>query len=84
MKIIDTTAISPTGEELSPNEVYWVYNGLDCCLTAEIRHKLTAMMDDTARATYEQHMRMQAPILEMMMRGVKIDMTARREELKRA
>lgn len=77
MKIIDTRNLSPEGSELNANEVYWVYNGLDCCLTAEIRNELSSRMDDSARATYAQHMRMQAPILEMMMRGCLINLSAR-------
>lgn len=75
MKIIDTTDLldDEFSESLTSNEVYWIYNGLDCCLTSEIRDKLNPLFTDTTRATYNTAMQMQAPIFEMMLRGVLTD-----------
>lgn len=72
MNIIDTRTIG-NGESLDAMQTYYVYNGLDCCLTSEIRDALDAVMDDTARATYKHTMDMQAPIFEMNLRGVLTD-----------
>lgn len=80
MKIIDTSKLESDkhnwlyeGKVLTPSEVYWLYNGLDCCLTSEIRTKLLSQLDDTTRATYQHTMNMQAPILEMNCRGILTD-----------
>jgi len=75
-------------EHLAPNNVYegvslphthgeWIYNGLDCCLTHEIFDTIEPQLDEHTRATYEFSKSLQAPILEMNMRGVKIDEPAR-------
>lgn len=73
MKIFDTRELPADGAGLSPNDVYWIYNGLDSCMTSEIREVLSSQMDEVSRATYDRTMQMQAPILEMMLRGTLID-----------
>jgi len=73
MKIYDTSTLPPNGEGLSLDEVYWLYNGLDCCLTSEIRATLYEHLDETSRATYHRTIQLQAPFLEMMLRGVLIN-----------
>lgn len=80
MKIINTAELITDADlgGLTPDEAYWVYNGLDCCITEEIRHKLIAQLDDVTRPMYEHTIRMQAPILDMMLRGIKVDETHRR------
>jgi len=82
VKIFDTTEIDPTGKGLSDNEVYWLYNGLDCCLTSELRDKLLPMLDEIRGKTYAQAIRIQAPFLDMMLRGVQVD-TAHRDRVLR-
>lgn len=71
MKIIDTSEMDP--DQLSLNDAYWVYNGLDCCLTMEVKESLEGRLCPTTRATYEQAMRVQAPFLDMMLRGLTVD-----------
>ena len=71
VKIIDTSEMDP--DTLSPNDAYWVYNGLDCCLTMEVKESLDARHDEVTRKTYEHTMRMQAPFLDMMTRGLTVD-----------
>lgn len=58
---------------LSKDHKDWVYNALDCCVTYEIKDVLTAEIDATSRATYEFSKSLQAPVLEMTLRGTKID-----------
>jgi DNA polymerase-1 len=70
MKILDTSALP---DDLDANEVYWAYNGFDCCLTYEIRDKLRGYLDATSSATYARALDLQAPYLEMMLRGVNIN-----------
>ena len=69
MKIIDTTQPLPE----SRTEGLHVYNGLDCCITLEVFDVIAPYLDNTTRATYEFSKALQAPILEMNMRGVLID-----------
>jgi len=53
-----------------------VYNGFDCCLTHEIYAKF---MQNRAQAepAYSFELALQAPVLEMMLRGFRVDPTAR-------
>lgn len=71
MKIIETDKIKPTS--LKAHEREWVYNGLDCCITAEVLDVLLPQLDNTTRRTYEFSKALQAPTLEMRLRGVRID-----------
>jgi len=77
MRIINTAELDLLN--LSTDENYWVYNGLDNCVTLEIFNELNAMIDDTARHTYEFSKALQAPVLEMNMRGVLVNQNRRRE-----
>ncbi len=70
MKIIDTTQIPAN---LGRTENLHVYNGLDCCVTLEVFGVTNQLLDNTTRGTYEFSKSLQAPILEMNMRGVLID-----------
>lgn len=57
-----------------------VYNGLDACVTFEIWEKLRKQLgNDDRNITYSFERALQAPALEMMLRGFKIDEYARRE-----
>lgn len=79
-KIIDTSQLDQL--QLSPDENHWVYNGLDNCLTLEIFNELSATIDETARRTYEFSLALQAPVLEMNMRGVLINQNRRRDVIR--
>lgn len=94
MKIFDTANLDERSMAvLSSDEASWVYNGLDCCVTAEVYQNLICQLADepeNVKETYYQALNKLAPILEMSMRGTKIDEAARRksiaelsEELKR-
>jgi DNA polymerase I len=74
-RIIQTGDLKP-GQKLSQNENDWIYNGLDCCVTIEVRDALLPLLDNTTASTYQFSKELQAPILEMSMRGVRVDMAA--------
>jgi DNA polymerase-1 len=52
-----------------------VYNGLDCCVTAECLDAMLPQLDDITLATYNFSRALQAPALEMSLRGVRVDRT---------
>src|SRR5438093_13440357 len=77
MKTIDTSTILPS--ELSSWEREQVYNGLDCCVTAEVLESLLPQLDNQTHATYAFSKALQGPCLEMRLRGVRIDLHRRDE-----
>jgi DNA polymerase-1 len=70
-EIIDTSTLDLS--HYNSDEVYWLYNGFDCCLTEEIFSTLSPMIDDTARKTYEFSKSLQGPVLEMNLRGILVN-----------
>ncbi len=75
-KIIDT---STDIETLSRWEKDQIYNGLDCCVTAEVLDVLLPQLDSHTAATYTFSKELQGPILEMRLRGVLVDQSRRAE-----
>lgn len=71
MKIINTDKILPTS--LNASEREYVYNGLDCCITAEVLDVLLPQLDDITASTYGFSRALQGPCLEMRLRGVRVD-----------
>jgi DNA polymerase I-like protein with 3'-5' exonuclease and polymerase domains len=69
MKIWNSTDGTPT----SVSEGLWFYNGLDCCVTLEVLEVLLPQLDEITSATYEHSLALQAPVLEIECRGIKID-----------
>lgn len=65
--------------EANPNSIpdQWerdqIYNGLDCCVTAEVLDALLPQLDATTAATYSFSRALQGPALEMRLRGVLVD-----------
>ena len=78
MKVVKTHELDPT--LLSETEKLWVYNGLDVCVTAEVLDVLEPQLDEVTRKTYQFSLALQAPVLEMRLRGVLIDQ-GRRDEI---
>lgn len=76
MKVIYSDEPPPT----DPNELLWAYNGLDCMLTAEILDVLLPQLDNHTTHTYNFSKSLQAPVLEMRLRGIRID-NARKAEV---
>lgn len=77
MKIIETDKINPI--QLKGIEKDWVYNGLDCCVTAEVLEALLPQLNDYTSRTYEFSKALQGPVLEMRLRGIKVDEWRRAE-----
>ena len=75
MRIIDTSTITDR-TVFNPDDASWVYNGLDCAVTFEIRDVLRAQLavePDFVQETYANTLAKQAPIMEMSMRGMLVD-----------
>lgn len=79
-RIINTADMFETSA-LDHNTREWVYNGLDVCVTLEIRDQLLPLLDPTTRKTYEFSKALQAPILDMTLTGVLIDQKKKAEVL---
>ncbi len=76
--IIDSATLTRDGLARLPlTHKEWIYNALDCCLTYEIDQELDSVLDPVALETYKMSLALQAPILEMNMRGIKIDLEQR-------
>lgn len=72
--IYDTSTLTPAGAG-DPFLDYQVYNGLDNCLTLEVHQALEGVPGNKTIYAFERAM--QAPALEMMLRGLRVDMLAR-------
>ena len=87
VKLFDTQHLDERlMKTLSDNEAAWVYNGLDCCVTAEIRNVLHEQLEespDNVRETYEVALAKHAPIMQMSLQGIRIDEAARLETIQR-
>jgi len=80
VKIIDTSLLTPTSLS-GETESLWVYNGLDTAVTLEVFNAIEAELDEQTRATYSFSKSLQAPILEMNMRGILVDQSRKNEVL---
>lgn len=80
MKTTRTDALRP-GEPKSETERLWIYNGLDCCVTLEVLETLLPQIDNLTGSTYALSRALQAPVLEMNLRGVLIDETERKRAI---
>jgi DNA polymerase-1 len=73
--IFDTANLTPAGTG-DPFLDYQLYNGLDTCLTHEI-HTALCEHYGPGNVIYDFERAMQAPALEMMIRGLRVDLLAR-------
>lgn len=66
-------------EEMPPSETekLWIYNGLDCMVTKEVADVLRPQLDDQTRSTYTFERALQGPVLEMRLRGIRVDLQRR-------
>ena len=76
-KIINTAEFD--FNDLNEDETHWIYNGLDCCVTGEIYNELSSVIDPVAQGTYEFSKALQAPVLEMSLRGLLVNKNRRRK-----
>lgn len=77
MLVIDNQTLDENASGLSPSEVYWVYNGLDCCITMEVFEVLEPQLDEVTGETYRLAMEMLGPVVEMMLEGLPVSQTER-------
>jgi len=80
MRIIHTEDLTET-TPLSPDDKSWIYNGLDCLLTHEIFGEINHNTDEVAQRTYQFSKALQGPVLEMQLRGLRVDQNRRTEVL---
>jgi DNA polymerase I-like protein with 3'-5' exonuclease and polymerase domains len=71
-RIINTSEASPD-DIRDQMEKDWIYNGLDCCVTAECLDGMLPQLDGHTKRTYEFSKALQGPALEMRLRGVAVD-----------
>lgn len=69
--VIDTRSFDPSAHDADVN--HWVYNGLDCVVTADVLDNMLPLADDIALNTYEFSKSLQGPILEMNLRGLRVN-----------
>ncbi len=82
MRAIKTHELGPLTMPASETEKLWIYNGLDCCVTAEVLEAIKPQLDNQTRATYEFEKSLMAPVLEMKLRGILVDQTERDRMIK--
>lgn len=86
MQVIHTETLDPSS--LTPDIAHLVYNGLDCAVTLDCYNNMIPHLDaggenrTAARRTYEFSKALQAPVLEMMLRGIKVDQSKRSKTLR--
>jgi DNA polymerase-1 len=80
LRIINTADLLETSS-LDHNAKEFVYNGLDCCVTLELRDNLLPLLDNVTTGTYEFSKALQAPILDMTMTGTLVDEQRRQSTL---
>ena len=78
MRIISTDTVLPT-DLRTQTERDWAYNGLDCCVTLEVLNALLPQLDEHTQGTYNLSRALQAPALEMRLRGVLVDQRRKNE-----
>lgn len=77
--ILDTADLQD--DKLSSTHNYWVYNGLDCCVTHEVFGYLRPQLNNNTARVYDLERTLQAPAMDMMLRGIKVDRVVRAREL---
>lgn len=81
MRAIQTHLLSPETLPASATERNHIYNGLDCCVTMEVFEEIAPQLDNLTSSVYAFERELQAPILEMSMRGVLVDQHERQRAI---
>lgn len=71
MRVIHSHSI--LNSVLDPEESLWVYNCLDCSITAEIFEATHSQLGPEQKWIYSFEKALRAPALEMMLRGIRTD-----------
>jgi DNA polymerase I-like protein with 3'-5' exonuclease and polymerase domains len=72
VRIVHTEDLRP-GDIHTPDHTSWIYNGLDCCVTAEVYGALIPQLDEVSRPIYARERALQGPVLDMNMAGLLVD-----------
>lgn len=75
--VIHTQGLKARMHEYSTDEIYWIYNGYDCCITREVFDQIHEDLDENSSKIYDFERSMQRPALEMMFRGIRVDLIQR-------
>lgn len=78
MRIVRTHEQNPNSVD-TPWEKDQIYNGLDCCVTIEAFEAMIGQLDEHTGPTYAFSKALQAPALEMRLRGVLVDQARKAE-----
>lgn len=76
--------ISDITRGLTGSDCYWAYNGMDTLITREVYDTIAPVASDRNKHIYAFERALQAPAMAMMLRGVRINETARAKALKDA
>jgi hypothetical protein len=76
VRLIQTDELTPTGLK-SQTERDIVYNAMDVLVTLEVLEALLPQLDDVTAGSYQRSLDLQGPVLQMNMRGTRIDIEAR-------
>jgi len=80
MRVLYTDKIDT--KKLSSQDKLYFYNGMDCLICREIFDVIHPMLDETTTLTYEFMLGLQAPILEMELRGCLVDQVERHQKIR--
>jgi len=79
MTLVNTQSLTPEVVQATPfTDTLQIYNGLDCCVTLEVYEELVRTHNEVP-AIYNFERALQAPYMEIMQRGFRIDRLAREE-----
>ena len=79
MRILYTDELDAA--HLPAQDRLYLYNGLDCLICREIFDEIHPMLDETTSVTYDFMRSLQAPIMEMQLRGCLIDKVELRKKI---
>lgn len=68
----------PDDLPLTKSEVLFTYNGLDTCITREVFDEISPQLTPNTQKIYDFSRALQAPVLDMCLRGVRVDEAARK------
>ena len=76
MQIVSSNKLPSKASE---EESLWIYNGLDCAVTLNALPVMAQQENEFSRISYNFVSGMRAPALEIMLRGIRVDMEQRQK-----
>lgn len=83
MRVLNTASYISEEDlsSLTENDREAMYNGLDCCVTLELLNTLLQELDDESRGIYQLSLDLRGPIMDMALRGIRVDQIRRAQVL---